>query len=232
MSRTGRFLKDIRRLDKSAFSLTRGFIAAAFVIAPIIVGFAIHVPALILPLPTLGAMILTNTEMQLPAIPSRILLVACFTEAVSFGLGTLAATTGHLLSILLLGIAVFVALIARVSPKWASVGTFTAIIFAIGMGLPGYSIQSAGLRTLFSLIGMLWALLGIEIQRFVLSHRIQLSGSQSVVNEQPRPRSDVLESALIIGIASALAAATAVLGLPRDFWAIVTIIVAIRPNIS
>jgi uncharacterized membrane protein YccC len=85
-------------------------------------------------------MILTNTEMQLPAIPSRILLVACFTEAVSFGLGTLAATTGHSLTLLLLGIGVFVALIARVSPKWAPVGTFTAIIFAIGVGLPGYSI--------------------------------------------------------------------------------------------
>ena len=52
---------------------------------------------------------------------------------------------------------------------------FTAIVFAVGMGLPGYSIQSAGLRTLFSLIGTLWALLGIEIHRFVVSHRTQLS---------------------------------------------------------
>ena len=53
---------------------------------------------------------------------------------------------------------------------------FTAIIFAVGVGLPGYSIQSAGLRTLFSLIGMLWALLGIEIQRFAISHRITTVG--------------------------------------------------------
>ena len=45
MSRISRFVKDIRRLDKSAFSLTRGFRAAAFVIAPIIVDFAIvHQP--------------------------------------------------------------------------------------------------------------------------------------------------------------------------------------------
>ena len=36
-----RFFKDITRLDKSAFSLTTGFRAAAFAIAPIIVGFAI-----------------------------------------------------------------------------------------------------------------------------------------------------------------------------------------------
>ena len=41
-----RFLKDIRSLDKSAFSLTTGLRAAAFVIAPLIVGFAIKQPDL------------------------------------------------------------------------------------------------------------------------------------------------------------------------------------------
>ncbi|MGB6672339.1 MAG: hypothetical protein WBE34_07895 [Candidatus Nitrosopolaris sp.] len=41
---------------------------------------------------------------------------------------------------------------------------FTAIVFAVGVGLPGYSIQSAGLRTFFSLIGTLWALLGEFIE--------------------------------------------------------------------
>jgi hypothetical protein len=141
MSWMSRFVKDIRRLDKSAFSLTTGFRAAAFAIAPIIVGFAIQQPALLLV--TLVAIFLTNTEKAFYTIPSRILLVACFIEAASFGLGTLVATTSHLLSTILLGIAVFVALIARVSTKWAPVGTFTAILFVVGAGLPGYSIQSA-----------------------------------------------------------------------------------------
>ncbi len=193
-------------------------------------GFAIQQPDLLLA--TLGANVLTNTERVLPNIPSRILLVACFTEAASFGLGTLVATTSHLLSPILLGIAIFAALIAWASTKWAAVGTFTAIIFAIGGGLPGYSIQSAGLRTLFSLIGMLWALLGIEIQR---SHRIQqLSESESAASEQqqpPTPRLAALRSALMVGIASALGYTIGlVLGLPRDFWIIITIIVAVRPN--
>jgi hypothetical protein len=198
------FVKDIRRLDKSAFSLTTGFRAAAFAIAPIIAGFAIQQPALLFA--SLGAIFLTNTEKAFYTTPSRILLVACFTEAASFGLGTLVATTSHLLSPILLGIAIFAALIAWSSTKWAAVGTFTAIIFAVGAGLPGYSIQSAGLRTLFSLIGMLWALLGIEIQRFALSHRIQLSQSESAASEQQpsTPRLAALKSALMIGIASAI----------------------------
>jgi uncharacterized membrane protein YccC len=86
---------------------------------------------------------------------------------------------------------------------------------------------------------MLWALLGIEIQRFVLSHRRiqqQLSQSESAAaSEQqqplPTPRLAALRSALIIGIASAIGYTIGlVLGLPRDFWIIVTIIVAIQPN--
>jgi Fusaric acid resistance protein-like len=240
MSWISRFLKDIRSLDKSAFSITVGLRAAAFVIAPIIVGFAIKQPNLLLV--ALGSIFLTNTERALPTIPSRILLVACFTEAASFGLGTLAAITSHhhLLSLILLGFAVFAALFVWAITKWAAIGMFTAIIFAIGVALSGYSIQSAGLRTLFSLIGMLWALLGIEIQRFVLSHRRiqqQLSESESAAaaSEQqqplPTPRLAALRSAFIIGIASAIGYTIGlVLGLPRDFWIIVTIIVAIQPN--
>ncbi len=177
-----------------------------------------------LPLATLGDNVLTNTERVLPTIPSRILLVACFAEAASFGLGTLVATTSHLLSPILLGIVVFAALFIWTSTKWAAVGTFTAIIFAIGVGLPGYSIQSAGLRTLFSLIGMLWALIGIEIQRFVLSHRIkQVSESKSATSEQqrqqqlPTPRLAALRNALMVRIASAVGYTIGpVLGLPRE----------------
>jgi hypothetical protein len=137
------------------------------------------------------------------------------------------------LSPLLLGIGVFVALFVWSYTKWVAVGMFTAIAFAVGVGLPGYSIQSAGLRTLFSLIGMLWALLGIEIHRFVISHRIQLSGPGNAAagEKQTTPRLEALRSALLIGIASALGYTIGlVLGLPRDFWIVITIIFAIRPN--
>jgi hypothetical protein len=232
-----RFFKDIIHLDKSSFSLTAGLRAAAFVIAPIILAFVIQQPALFLA--AIGAIVLTSTAKMLPTIPSRILLLACFTEAASFGLGTLAATTGHLFSPVLLGIAVFAALAVWANTKWAAVGMYTAIIFAIGVGLPGFSIQSAGLRTLFSLIGTLWALLGVEIHRFALSRRrIQLSGSESAATteqqQQPStPRLAALRSALPIGIVSALGYTVGlVLGLPRDFWIVVPIILAIRPTSS
>lgn len=109
-------------------------------------------------------------------------------------------------------------------------------VHAIGVGLPGVSIQAAGLRTLLSLIGMLWALLGIELQRFALSQRIQHpSQSESGASEQQQQpatsRLAALRSALMVGITSALGYTIGlVLGLPRDFWIIITIIVAVRPN--
>jgi fusaric acid resistance family protein len=234
MKKRSQFFKDITRLDKSAFNLTIGLRAAAFSIAPIILGFAVQQPALLFA--SLGAVVLTFTERFIPTIPSRMLVLVCCTEAAAFGVGTLTATTGHLLSPILLGIGVFVALFAWARTKWAAIGMFTAIVFAVGVGLPGFSIQSAGLRTFYSLIGTLWALLGIEIQRFVISHRIQLSGPVSTVaaigEKQSMPRLEAaVRSALLIGIASALGYTIGlVLGLPRDFWIVITIILAIRPN--
>ena len=103
-----RFFKDIRHIQKSSFSLTVGLRAAAFVIAPIIIGFVIQQPAL--SLVAIGATFLTFTEKLLPAKPLRILLLACFTEAASFGLGTLAATINHLFSPILLGCRSYLAL--------------------------------------------------------------------------------------------------------------------------
>jgi len=121
--------------------------------------------------------------------------------------------------------------------KWTAVGMYTAIIFTIGVGLPGSSIQSAGMRTLFSLIGMLWALLGVEIHRFALSHRrIQLSRLESAATTSEQPSTALLaalRSALPIGIVSALGYTVGlVLGLPRHFWIVVPIILAIRSTSS
>src|ERR1700722_17348976 len=116
MYEMGVFFKDVTRLDRSALRPSIGIRAAIFVTAPIIVGFAIHEP--MLAYATLGAVFLTNTEGQPSLLPSWVLLVACFTAAAAFGLGTIAATTG--LSPLLLAIFVSIALLARGSLRWST----------------------------------------------------------------------------------------------------------------
>ena len=53
----------------------------------------------------------------------------------------------------------------------------------------------------------------------------------AIGEKQSMPRLEALRSALMIGIASALGYTIGlVLGLPRDFWIVITIILAIRPN--
>jgi uncharacterized membrane protein YccC len=65
------------------------------------------------------------------------------------------------------------------------------------------------------------------------SHRIQLSGPGNAAagEKQLTPRLEAQRSALLIGIASALGYTIGlVLGLPKDFWIVITIILAVRPN--
>jgi hypothetical protein len=228
-SKTNAFFKGITRFDRSAFSLSTGVRASIFAIAPLVGALAFHQPLLIFA--TLGAIFLTNTEGQPSVAPWWVLLVACFTEAAALGLGTLAATTG-LLSPVFLGIAVSVVLLARVSPRWAATGTFTAITFAVGAGIPGASIEEAALRLSSSLSGALLALLGVGLHRLVLSHRHRAGQTNAPVG-QPMTRSEALRSAVLLGILSALGFAIGfVLGLPRDFWVVITLIISVRPSLS
>jgi uncharacterized membrane protein YccC len=130
----------------------------------------------------------------------------------------------------MLGVGVLLVLIFRVSPRWAQVATFTAGTFAVGVGLPGASIQESIQRSSLSLLGGLWAILAIEINRFLAMHkhaRPERASSQLA----SIPRSETLENALLIAVAPALGFTIGlVLGLPKDFWIVVTIITTVRPT--
>jgi hypothetical protein len=245
VSAAGGSPRDITRFDRSAFSLPTGFRAGIIVSAPLIVGIVTGQKELLYS--TLGALFLSNTEGPLTtSVPLRLLLVACFTEALAFGLGTLIGTTG-LAAIPLMGLGVFVALMSAIRPKWAPVGTFTAIVLAVGVGLPGGSTSVVGVRLAFSLLGGLWGLAGIGLQRFIASRRrapgrgagAPSSGSPMGTSSgdiRPRQalvRSEAFRHAVIVGVTSSLGLAVGLaLGLPRDFWIVVTIIFALRPSIG
>jgi uncharacterized membrane protein YccC len=226
---TSPFFRDVTHIDRSAFSLSIGLRAAVVVTAPMVVGFAINEEALIFA--TLGAVWFTSTEGQPSLLPWWVLFVACFTEAAAFGLGTLAATTG--LSPLLLALFLSLALLARGSTRWTTTGTYTAISFAVGAGLPGPSVDEAALRLSLSLFGAVLALGGAELHRFVQSQRRPTK--RKVVPSLPSQqisRREAVRSAIVLGIVSAVGFSIGLaLGLPRDFWVVVTILVSVRPNL-
>ena len=132
-------------------------------VAPLVLGFADGHPEYLFA--TLGAMFVTNTEGPNSArLPIPLLLLACFTEAFAFGLGTLVGLAGPW-SIPLLGLGVFLALVMGGDRALAPVAMFTAIFFAVGVGLPGGSERGAVERFWLSLSGGLLAWLGAWLHR-------------------------------------------------------------------
>jgi hypothetical protein len=234
MSGPSKLFKGITSLDKAAFSFSTGLRSAIFVMIPLLIGFVTSFPGAVFV--GLGAVFLTNTEGPRSTLPSRILLAACFTESLAWGLGTLAGTTGFLAPALI-GIGVFVPALARTAPSRSQLATFTAISFAVGAGLPGGSVSTAFERFYLSLLGALFALAGVELHRLIASRKKSPDKTNHVSTTSPvnptTPRSEVVLNAAALGIASALGFGIALLlGLPRDFWVVVTIIITFRPNLD
>jgi hypothetical protein len=238
-------LSEITRLDRSSFSASHGFRAAIIVVAPLVLGFATGHLELVFA--TLGAMFVTNTEGSNAApLPLPLLLLACFTEASAFGLGTLAGLTG-LLAVPLVGLGVFIPLVAFGSRTSAQVGKVTAIFFAVGIGLPGGSTGAAVERLWLSLLGGLLAFVGAWLHRSLTAGKASGGAGgafEPLLSQLKRyaklPRltaasmqPETLRHPLAVGAASALGFTIGLaLGLPRDFWVVVTIVIALQPRIG
>jgi uncharacterized membrane protein YccC len=241
VSAAGGLLRELTRINAAAFNFPVGLREGLFVTTPLFLGVLTGQSELVYV--ALGALFLTNTDGPRPAVaPLHILLAACFTEALAFGLGTVAGTTG-LFAIALIGIAVSFFLAWGIYPRWATTGMTTAIFFAVGVGLPGGSVAAAGDRVVFAMLGALWALSGLAVSRLLSDRRKRTAtgGAKSVAQVQTTPRStqtsaswlrsDAFSHAVIVGAASACGLATALaLGLIRDFWVVVTIILALRQS--
>jgi Fusaric acid resistance protein-like len=225
-------VKDFTRIDKSAFNPSLGVVGGIFVVAPIVLAIAIHELALFCTV--LGALLIALIE-GLPVVPAgRTLLMVCFTIGAAMGMGTLVATAGPILSPTLFAVSLFVILLARGRRNWASVGTFTAVAFSLGIGLPGASFQEAGVRTIFTLMGVFWGVLGVELRRYAMARRkksLKIAASMLPISQMSRAEN--LRSAFVLAIACALGFSLGyALGFPRDYWVPITILFTVRPNIS
>jgi hypothetical protein len=236
-------LLDIRRFDRSAFSIPVGLRAGAFVASPLLLGLLTGQRELVYT--TLGALFLTNTTQPRSELsPWKVLLVACLTESSAFGLGTLSGTAG-LFAVPLMAVGVFLALSFGSTPGWSQVALFTSMFYAVGVGLPGGTVGDAWQRFAFSLLGALWGWSGVELHR-VISTWLSFAGKGSKKYPPPisfadtlptRPQalrfiqSDAFRHAMTVGIASAVGLTIGLaFGLPRDFWIVVTIVLSLRPT--
>lgn len=227
------FFSKITKLDLSSFSIVDGLASGAFVILPF--AFAPLIGYVSAAFAAFGGMWLTNTTGPKSRSPIFVLFVACFVESVSVGLGTLAGMAGTITPILV-GVGVFIPMLVHGNPKWSRVGTYTAITFAVGAGIPGDSFASLH-RTYFSLLGALFALLGIWIRRYLSSKRLQEKSVDQTAKtgslSDAKLHEDAFRNAITIGLASAFGFWFGImLGLPRDFWVVITIILTFQPSFN
>ncbi|MDG6945782.1 MAG: FUSC family protein [Nitrososphaerota archaeon] len=222
------FVSNVTRLDLPSFDLATGLRAGAFVVMPFLLAPVIgYVGAAFA---ALNGMWLTNTEGPDSGAPLKVLLVACLAESAATGLGTMAGSAGALTP-LLVGLGVFFPMLLHGASRWDRVGTYTAITFAVGVGIPG-DLHAAAVRAGFSLLGTLWVLFGIAAQRRLGGKTARGSGPPGQEpGSQLHP--DAPKNALSVGAASAIGIAVGLaLNLPRDFWVVVTIILSVQPSFN
>lgn len=228
----GGFLKETTRLDWQNFDLSHGLRAAVLVVAPLVIGLAFGQPQWLFA--TLGALLITNTEGPNSArLPLPALLLACFTEPIAFAAGTLVGLN-EFLAVPLAGIGIAVCLMASSDPEYVLVGRFTAIFFAVGVGLPGGSEPGAFQRLWLSMLGGLLAFAGTWLHRTLTKSPPQPSHLPKLPKlHDLRPTNAWFRDAVVIAVASSLGLSLGLaLGLPRDFWIVVTIISAGRTKLG
>jgi hypothetical protein len=220
--------KQMLSFDRSSINFSDGLLASLLAAFPLLIG--ILTKNLVFVSMNLGAAFLTMAEgsnsSRLSLAP---LLVACIVEPIAYFLGTLTALSG-VIALPIMSVGVFLSLLLGQDGSWGLVGGTTAMIFAAGVGLPGASVTSAFSRLIFAFAGALIAFLGIWAYRHVAAR--SHSGFEFKL-PKIAAHSDIFRDYVAIGIASAVGFGIGIaLGLPRDFWIVITIIMVSRPRIN
>jgi uncharacterized membrane protein YccC len=219
-------------LRTDRFDLRRGLRGAALVIAPLIVGYALGIVEASV-LVTLGALNLLLVEAPAPATtPWRTLALGSVANTLAFASGTVLSHAPFVVEAPLVGLGIFVAFLFTRWPQWENVGFIAAVMFVFSVGIPVTNFEGEALRPLAVLLGGAWAMLGISVYSFATSKTRATPRSA----ERPSP---TIAWKKVEGHAAAVGAVVAIglavgtqLGLERDYWIMLTIIVALRFNLS
>ena len=219
-------------LGGGPLDLRSGLRCALFVIVPLAIGFALGqiVGGVIA---TLGAvnLLLVDSPLGQPTTRVRTLAVALVANALAFGLGTVVTWLPQLSETILIGTIVAAILYVATRLGAPGAGTTVAILFVVPIGLPGGGLDDAALRTGLILAGGGCALIGAMLPRW-------WPGLASTPRGPPRPI-PVLDAAACLPYAVAVGATVALgfvvahqLDLGRDFWVMLTVLVALRPDLA
>jgi hypothetical protein len=228
----------ITHIERKEFDVVTGLRSAAFALTPLILGLIVGQASAgaIATLgtlnedvvSTLGAINLNFTEGGKSSFLRRISppAVGCILNAFAFSIGTLVGLAGWV-AVPLVAVGVSLCLVLRLRPALFQVGLVMALVFVVGVGLPGGSEASAYLRFWLILAGGLWALFGATLQ-WIAQRRKAVAAVPGV--QAPAPSSsEILFHSLVVAVAVALGLAISdYLGLVRDYWVMLTVISCVR----
>ncbi len=236
------FLHDATRVDRKDLNLTMGLVAGIVIIAPLLAGngagsIAGGVFA------SLGAL---NLLMAIAARPpvARFppLAAAALSNAGALALGTIIGTTGWV-EVPLVALGIGIILVSASGAGFDSIGLVTAVMLAVGVGIPGGSGLEALERLVLALLGGFWAILGLAIARPILLRRGHFEAREdprrpttppppSTPVPMPVSRVHVRYAILVAGTTAVGLAISLALGLPRDYWVMLTVLVSLRASIA
>ncbi len=226
--------EDTRHFRPQELDLASGVRTAAFVLVPLLVGLAVGSPE--------GGVIGTLATLNLfmvdaPGAPTtrpRLLAAAVLANAVAFSAGTVVSVAPELVAVPLLGAGVLVCLLVGARGGRAQLGLIAAVLLVIAVGLPGGSASAAGIRLGLVVAGSVWGLLGAMVPRWFPRWR---AWSPAIVPPSPPryPGAGLSWLGFPVVVAATVSFALFLglrLGLVRDFWVMLTVLVALRPDLA
>ena len=230
-----RLLEELTRWERGRIDLRRGALGALLVVLPLVIGYLVGLAEAAV-LVSVGALNLLLVEAPKPGrTPGRTLLVAVGVNAVAFGAGTIVGLLPRLVELPFVAVGIFVALLGSRWATWQNASFIAAVMFVFAVGVPPTTEIGILLRPSAVLLGGVWV-----VSTLAVLNMLRSSPERDVFSPPvPSPRIDLASSRARNRHAAAVAiTATAglwlglVLGLPRDYWVMLTVLVALRPDLA
>ncbi len=237
----GILIEPVIEFDRKRLDVLLGVFAAVFVGIPVAfaLGTSLVVPSILVALGSFNLYL--GQGILAPPTRLRVAAVACLLDAVGIAVGTLVAASGPW-EIPLIALAVAAFQLALFLPHSRSVALSSTAVFAIAFGLPLGTSADALSRALLILLGGGWGLVGSalewQVRRRLVARSSHGSASRWVRGPlaptalPPLPPRTVIALAVTLGVSAATAYGIAVgMGLPRNYWAILSVIVVLQSGL-
>jgi Fusaric acid resistance protein-like len=233
-ARTSRFLADLVHVAPHRFDPALGIGGAALLVGPLIAGqlLGLGTAAVLVAFGVLNLLFATLPRPQ--ATPPRVALVAVLTNSAGFTVGSLLFHLPVVLELPLTAVAVTGMLLAGRHPHWENLGGMAAVMLVVGIGLPAPDLGAIPLRSLEIAVGGALGWLGwLALTRSLPPLRGGTTATTAAPPAAAVPLRTALPYATVVGITVAAGLGIGLgLGLARDYWIMLTVVVALRQEWS